>query len=367
MEGSDQRLVRRREAYGSVAATLSDLDDDALLALLHGAEGAREGIGGSTVIVRVAGEPVFLKVVPLTDLERRAGNVRSTANLFGLPAHCQYGVWSPGFGAWRELEAHRRTTSWVLDGSASGFPLLYHWRVLPARPSTTTGDAAERAVAAERWAGVAAAGRRMEAIAVASASLVLCLETLPADLEGWLQRRLAGTPDEATAAIEMVDATLLQPIRSMNRQGMLHFDTHLQNLLTDGREVFVTDFGLATAADFALTPEERTFVDAHALHDVAYTVTRFVDHLVTSLAGVVDPSARDAAREAAARNAYIADVAAGMQPSRLPSAAGAVVRRYAPVAEVVNAFYWRLFTESPQVPYPADAIERAASSAGLDV
>ncbi|CAN5355609.1 hypothetical protein BH23ACT7_BH23ACT7_05360 [soil metagenome] len=60
----------------------------------------------------------------------------------------------------------------------------------------------------------------------------------------------------------MVDATLLQPIITMNRAGLFHFDSHLRNLLTDGEQVLVTDLGLATARDFDLDEEERRFLDA---------------------------------------------------------------------------------------------------------
>jgi hypothetical protein len=45
--------------------------------------------------------PVFVKKIPLTDLELRTPKVGSTANIFNLPMYLQYGVGSKGFGAWR--------------------------------------------------------------------------------------------------------------------------------------------------------------------------------------------------------------------------------------------------------------------------
>jgi hypothetical protein len=42
-----------------------------------------------------------------------------------------------------------------------------------------------------------------------------------------------------------------------------------------------------------------------------------------------------------------------------------VFTRYAPVAVVMNDFYWKLFGESRATPYPADEIERACAAAGL--
>ena len=75
-----------------------------------------------------SGVQVFVKKVPLTELERRSEHVMSTANLFGLPAFYQYPLGSAGFGAWRELAAHVMTTNWVLAGGYQGFPLLFGWR-----------------------------------------------------------------------------------------------------------------------------------------------------------------------------------------------------------------------------------------------
>lgn len=41
------------------------------------------------------------------------------------------------------------------------------------------------------------------------------------------------------------------------------------------------------------------------------------------------------------------------------------MRRYAPVADVVNAFYRRLFGESRAAPHPAEELARAMALAGL--
>lgn len=82
----------------------------------------------------------------------------STANLFGLPTFCQYGVGGPGFGAWRELAANTMATNWVLARQTEAFPLMYHWRVLPgAAPLADEHTDIEKAVA--YWGGTAAPRR----------------------------------------------------------------------------------------------------------------------------------------------------------------------------------------------------------------
>jgi len=88
--------------YAAVAESLALLSDRRLRDLLDGSAVVGTGIGGTTSVVHVDGKPVFVKQVPLTDLERRPEHVMSTANLFDLPLGCQYGVGSPSFGVWRE-------------------------------------------------------------------------------------------------------------------------------------------------------------------------------------------------------------------------------------------------------------------------
>ena len=349
--------AERGLTWSRVHALLSGLEDVELAGLLRTAEDVGVGIGGRSLRLVVDGTIIFVKAVPLTEVELRADNMRSTANLFGLPPCCQYGVgYHPGFNAWRELEALERTTRWVLDGDAAGFPLLYHWRVLPASPPTLVDELADPDKAVAYWHGAEGVARRIAAVRASEAALVLFLEHQPHQLDTWLRDRLASGGAAAAEAIEMVDATLLAPVVWMNQQGLFHFDSHLANLLTDGQQVLVTDFGLATAHDFALDDHERRFLDQHRLHDPAYTVTKFVNLLVTELTGLTDPRAR---------NAYIEEHAAGKSPGGLPPPAESIVHRYAPVAEIINAVYWHLFTRSRHIAFPTADLQRASARSAL--
>ena len=135
------RVARHR----AVSDRLASLDERQMTALLDAATAGGVGIGGTTTSLTVDGVPVFVKRVPLTDLERRCEHVGSTANIFQLPTCYQYGIGSTGFGAWRELAVHEMTTCWVLENRFPGFPMLYHWRVLPQSP------AAVHPAELERW------------------------------------------------------------------------------------------------------------------------------------------------------------------------------------------------------------------------
>jgi hypothetical protein len=348
--------VERGSTWSRVHAHLTGLDDTELAELVRTASEIGTGIGGRTLRVVVDSTAVFVKAVSLTAVETRAGNLRSTANLFGLPTYCQYNVGSPGVNAWRELEALERTTRWVLDGDAAGFPLLYHWRLLPGEPPPLEPEHVDPDEAVAYWHGAQGVARRLAAIRASTTALLLFLEYQPHRLDTWLRDRLDAGGVEAVEAMEMVDNTLLTPVVWMNQQGLFHFDTHLANLLTDGRQVLVTDFGLATARDFALDDGEQRFLDQHRLHDPAYTATKFVNFLVTELTGITDPRARDT---------YIAEHASGREPGGLPPAVEAIVHRYAPVAEIINSVYWQLFTERRDIEFPAAELERASDRCAL--
>lgn len=134
MPDRDPPEAARLAGYGAVATELSLLSDHRLKELVASAVPLGSGIGGRSAELEIAGRRVFVKRVPLTDIELRPEHVRSTANVFGLPTFYQYGAGSAGFGAWRELAAHTLTTHWVLGGAYAGFPLMYHWRVLPDSP-----------------------------------------------------------------------------------------------------------------------------------------------------------------------------------------------------------------------------------------
>lgn len=114
MHHPDSTHAARLAAYGSLATRLSLLSDVRLGDVVASASAVVAGMGGRSGELDIDGTRVFVKRVPLTEAETRSENVRSTANLFGLPMFYQYGVGSAGFGAWRELAVSIMTTNWVL-------------------------------------------------------------------------------------------------------------------------------------------------------------------------------------------------------------------------------------------------------------
>ncbi len=308
-------------------------------------------------MIDVAGVPVFVKRVPLTDLERRPGSVLSTANLFGLPVFCQYGVGSPGFGAWRELAANAVTTSWVLARRTGAFPLMYHWRVLPGAAPLADELADVEGVVAY-WGGSPAVRDRINALARASASVVLFLEYIPQVLGEWLGGQRASGQEAVASACTMLARSLRVGLSFMNANGLLHFDAHFGNILTDGQRLYFADLGLATSRRFELSAAESHFMQRNLSHDVCYALTQLVNWLVSNVCGVAVPAGGSPVE----RNGYIRRCAAGAEAVDAPAAVAAVIKRYAPVAVVINDFYWDLFGESRATPYPAVDIRSATAA-----
>ncbi|GAA4697644.1 hypothetical protein Prum_062130 [Phytohabitans rumicis] len=348
--------------YSDVSTALALLSDHQLGQLVDAAPAIGSGIGGTSALLDIADAFVFVKRIPLTDLEREPDNVMSTANLFGLPPSCQYGLGGhPGFGAWRELAANVLTTNWVLARRTEAFPLLYHWRVLPgAVPLADELADVERAVA--YWDGSAAVRERIQAVATASASVVLFLEYIPHTLDAWLTSQLAAGSDAVTAACAMVQRCLRADIAFMNANGLLHFDAHFRNILTDGHRLYLADLGLATSPRFDLSTDERDFLALNASHDACYAMRELLNWIVANVVGIAAPDSGGPVE----RYDYIRRCAAGARPAGAPEPVAELISRYAPVVAVMNGFYWKLFGESRATPYPAQEIAQAMATALSD-
>lgn len=320
----------RISQHAAASTALLLLSDRQLTERLEAAEVLSEGIGGTGARLDVDGVPVFAKRVPLTALERQ--HPHSTANLYGLPAFCHYGLGSPEGSAWRELALHVMANGWVLSGQCENFPLLHHWRVLPVLSGRVPDRPMEEDV--EYWGGSSAVRRRLTELRDASSSVVLFCEYFPTNVHRWLPGHL----DQA----ERVAAQVGETLSFLRAQGVLHFDNHFENFLTDGDRFVLTDFGLAFARRFDLSEEELAFADLNAEHDRAYGSMYLVNWLVTEVHGTWDR----ASRLAAVRRATAGELV-------LPSPIAEVVARHASVAVEMNDFYTRL-QEDRETRFPAE-------------
>ncbi|OIK27929.1 hypothetical protein [Streptomyces malaysiense] len=350
MRQLDPRHAARLATHGTVATRLSLLSDRRLGEVVAAADPLGAGIGGRSAELDVAGTRVFVKRVPLTDTELRPENARSTANLFGLPMFYQYGAGSAGFGAWRELAVHVMTTNWVLGNEYEGFPLMYHWRILPDSPPEGFTDAfggVDGAVA--HWEGSPAVRERLEAIGSSSFSLVLFLEHVPRTLADWLHDHRTAAPEGSEGSpYPWVEETLARGIGFMSSRGLVHFDAHFANVLTDGRLLYFADFGLALSSGFELSAAEAEFLSDHLVYDRCHTVSHLLrHHLPEGLRGGME------------HDAFLRQWINGHRPDGVPREIAAIIDRHSRAALALGEFQRQFLTESKQTPFPAAEIERA--------
>ncbi|MFX4290901.1 protein kinase family protein [Streptomyces bohaiensis] len=347
----------RLTAHGAVSTALAMHSDRALCELVEAAVPLGSGIGGTSALAEVAGTPVFVKRVPLTDLEREPRHARSTANLFGLPPFCHFGtgtIGAPGFGAWRELAVHAMTTNWVLTAEYEGFPLMYHWRIVPD-PAPLPDELADVERAVAYWGGGSHVRGRIEALRRSSVSVALFLEYLPQNLHQWLGAKIEAGDHDVGRACAMVERELADGISFINSRGLLHFDAHFENILTDGQRLYFADYGLAISSGFELSQDEADFFAHHQSYDRCYTATYAVNWLVTAFYGF-------GREDQESRHALVRSYAAGKLPAGIPEEAAALLVRHAPVADVMSDFNRTFQHRSRQTPYPLEALRRLGGS-----
>lgn len=344
----------RRAAHSDLATSLALLSDRELADLVATGTPAGTGIGGRSTLVEVDGHQVFVKRVPLSDIELLPENTRSTANFFELPSICHYGTGSsPTFGAWRELAVHTMTTNWVLADRFPGFPLMHHWRVIPDAVQPLPEELADVERTVAYWGGASQVRERIEALRTATASLTLFLEYFPHTLHDWFDTQVR--TDDADRTCTRVDEWLGTLTTFLHDRQLLHFDAHFQNVLTDGDDFYLADYGLAFTPRFRLARQEHAFFDRHRDYDLVYTRAHLVNWLVTALYGY----------DRQEREAFVRGCAIGANPDGIPKNAAAIITRDAPLTAVLNGFFSRLRQDSRRTPYPYEDLRLAFNSSAL--
>jgi hypothetical protein len=249
------RIEPRRRRYFELSSLIAQIDNAQLRPLFEGSE-SRAGWGRNHTI-DLASSKVFVKRVPVTDTEH--DNFFSTKNLYSLPTYYNYGVGSAGFGVFRELVAHIKTTNWVLDGQIETFPLMYHYRVIPFSGRRAEVDHERHKRYVEYWGGNENIGRYMLDRSSASRELVLFLEYVPHVLQSWL-------PQNAGKVQAVLD-DLCATVGFLRKNEVIHFDAHFGNILTDGERTYLSDFGLVLDKSYTLAEDEKAFFDANTYYD----------------------------------------------------------------------------------------------------
>lgn len=245
-------------------------------------------------IFKVNNESIFIKKIPLTDLELEAKNIQNSANIFNLPLFYQYGIhlplfyqqgmWSAGFGAWRELACCQWGTQAVLSGQCSHFVMLYHWRIVNGHINNTKYDTQEKINSRVAfWNHSEQVAHRLEALQKSSYFLVLFLEYIPTTLNDFLEEKIASNIESLDSALIMIQAQMQNIADYLRRHHFFHFDAHCNNFMTDQKNIYLIDFGLSTHLNLNISEEEKAFLQDHINFDEWYMFASLVDELAIRL------------------------------------------------------------------------------------
>jgi hypothetical protein len=342
--------MSRAENHSFLSSELAKLSDERVQDLIENSVPIEEATSNRVAFCTFKKQKVFLKRIPLADLENESGNHLSTANLFKLPLFCQYRLGSPGFGAWRELAAQKMASDWVLNGKCANFPLLYHWRVIPSQTAEPVDDD-EREAAQEKiegqveyWGNSDSTRLRFESLANATSELVIFLEYFPQNLKTWLTERLTEGGEIAEAALRFVDHHLAETNSFMKANGLIHFDAHFENILTDGEMIYFSDFGLALSSQFKLGKDELEFFNEHEDFDAANSAMTMVGFLIRAYF------------EKGSWDQQLCDFVDG-KLGAVPDTVDEIIRRDAAIALILKNFFNR-FIDDKTTPFPNEMLRK---------
>lgn len=343
---------KRLASYTIVANKLACMSDQQINDLLATVPEWNTG-WGKTASITIDEVPVFVKKIPLTELEKQPAHLRSTANIFNLPLFYQYGVGSGGFGVWREIAALNMASNWALTGACKNFPLLYHTRIL--QHDDIGGHESKKDIeeSVQRWNNSSAVKHRLQAMNRATSSVAVFSESIPQNLHSYLAQQVQKGPDQFDAAVKMADQNLEKTASFMAAHGMIHFDAHAHNIMTDGHRLYFADFGLALSSLFDLSDEEKTFFAEHKNYDKIYVQ----DDLICQILEVLKFEEQDGID-------LVKKYQHGYQAITHSPYITSVLKKYANSALVFDEFITSLRTQSKLTPYPAQEIAEALAVVG---
>jgi hypothetical protein len=217
---------------------------------------------GENKIIEIDGTKVFAKKIPVADLFVK--NKFQTENLYNLPMHYNYGIGSSGFSPWRELLLHIKTTNFVLTGEMDNFPLLYHYRFIEEQNKKEPNiDKIEEYV--EIWNNNPNIKKYLEDREVATMHIILFFEHIEYNLFGALQNKIISYENFLSQAFPI--------IKFLNKNGILHMDSHDGNYLVDSNgKLYLADFGISIDNKFNLSQDEKNFMVNNSSYDYALSL-----------------------------------------------------------------------------------------------
>lgn len=100
-----------------------------------------------------------------------------------------------------------------------------------------------------------------------------------------MKNKIINGGHDAELAVELVNDRLYAIQKFLQNVGLVHFDLHFENILTDGQCVYLSDFGLALSSQFDLTINEKEFLDRHKNYDTCCIALNLLHSIITSRYG----------------------------------------------------------------------------------
>ena len=269
-------LETRIDTYCKLNTHLSYFNNEQLSSFFQGERDKRRWTENH--VIKLGKSKVFVKRIPLTEIEYK--HTFSTKNLYNLPTYYNYGVDSAGLGTFRELLMHIRTTNWVLQGVIENFPLMYHYRILPRSGKKANLDLEWYNRYVKCWNSDENIGRYIVERTNAKYEVVLFLEYIPYTFSKWLKKNVA--------RLDPFIDEMLDTITFLRDNGIIHFDVHFNNILTDGNKLYLTDLGLVLDRCFDLSKAEQVFFKRHVLYDYGEFLFWFGEHLLSIYKSLAD-------------------------------------------------------------------------------
>ena len=172
-------------------------------------------------------------------------------------------------------------------------------------------------------------------------------------MDDWLSAQISKSDSSAEVAVTFVEEHLKTTNAFINTHGLVHFDAHFKNILTDGGRLYLSDFGLALSSKFELTQAETEFLKQHKLYDQACAAVNLLHGIITALFGKEQWENR--LRE------YLAG-----ELGNVPPGVASIIKKYAPTAVVMDNFFQKLQKESKSTSYPAAELEKLLTTGLLE-
>ena len=136
----------------------------------------------------------------------------------------------------------------------------------------------------------------------------------------------------------------------MKAKDFIHLDAHLENIVTDGQDLYFTDFGLSLSAHFDLSADEHIFFQNHSTYDECSTSINILHSITKNMFGP-DYNGRNDFKD------KLQEIL-NNDCQGVPEYLAYYIKQLGPIALIMGDFYQKLIYHSKQTPYPSDLLSK---------